>query len=492
MIIKISFLLLLLLISSSQIWSESIGQIQVSKKGIEFFSKIGIEKLTNVLEKEQIPPYSGTGPKRLSYQFTDMDITTFKISEVPKQINLFGPKRITVTFVNLNIRLNVKYSLKYKDRLTKTDSGTFQINIINGSVGLGMDITNGEPFEFQPSLCNVKINTTEPIELSGKIDSWIYNEFNNSIKNYIKPNLITTLCDNYENLFTNYSKEIIDKVIEPIEVDANNSGSLSGFFINYLFPSNPFVDNKFGIKIPIHPNLKFTKAIEHKFDNYTVNNVASDKHVCIDLDFVNFAQYLSDAIGKSSTIQSLGYDLVKIKLHNKVQQFFSCGCNDKSYCISDIIPDLDRQCTNYTPIALEFDPFKLTNINIKNDIIHANSSQIVSFKIEKDNKSIELFKLELYPEYILNRDDIEINDNKISGKVDIDMCKFKLLSSPKLDISDKAIKKIIEVGLKDYIKKFVNTYLLKGIPLPKIKDYNIGNYAIEFSKDYMPICYDLI
>uniref|UniRef100_A0A0K0E893 BPI2 domain-containing protein n=1 Tax=Strongyloides stercoralis TaxID=6248 RepID=A0A0K0E893_STRER len=474
-----------------QITSETIGQIQINKNGIEFFAKSGIEKLAEDMENETIPPYSGTGPKRLSYQFTNIDITSFKILKEPKSITLFGPKRVTVGFVNMNIKLNVTYNLKYKDGLTKTDQGTFEVDINNGNVSLGIDVINKEPFNFQPSICNVNIINTQLVQISGQIDSWINNEFNNSIKNYINPNLISIFCDNFEKLFTETSNDLINNATEPIEI-GNSNEYLKGFSINYGVSSNPIVDNKFGIEIPINAKLNFIKSNKYKFGKYIARKFASDKHICIDLDFFNFGQYLIDNINNSPTVQSLGCDLIKSKLQNKIQQFFSCGCDDKSYCISDIIPDLDRHCTNYTPIALVFNSLKLTNISIQNDVIHVNLSQIVSFEIENNDKRTKLFKIEIYPIYILRKDDVEINDNKISGKVDIDMCKFKLLSSQKMDISDKAINKIVEIGLKDYIKKFVNTYLLKGIPLPIIKNYKVEKYFIEFSNKTMPICYNLL
>uniref|UniRef100_A0A0K0FPQ5 BPI1 domain-containing protein n=1 Tax=Strongyloides venezuelensis TaxID=75913 RepID=A0A0K0FPQ5_STRVS len=450
MIIKLLLLTFLSIVCLSKI--EAVGQIQVNKSGLEYFAKIGIKKLTGIMENVTIPSYSGIGPQRLSYNFTDINVTSFKVAQKPKSLSLFGPKRLTVTFRNLKIKMSVKYTLKYKNNLTITDNGSFDIYIYNGSLCLGMDIFRGDPFQIHPSVCNVNLNNTDPIEVSGKIEPWIYDEFNTSIEKYIKPNLVSTLCDNYEYLLENYSKKLIKKVNEPIEIDKNNIGTLSGFFVDYTFPSIPYVDNKFGIEIPIVPIIYNKKAIDIKSNKYIAKNFTSEKHICIDLDFANFAEYLIETISKSPTIQTLGHDLIRRRLPNKVQDFFSCGCEGKGYCISDIIPDLNRFCSNYTKVSMIFDSFKLTNINVENDVIYGNSSQVVSFEIDDNNKTTKLFQLELYPEYILKRHDIQISNNKISGEVDIDVCKFKIISSPKIDIEYKGIKKIIEIGLKDYMK----------------------------------------
>uniref|UniRef100_A0A0N5B400 BPI1 domain-containing protein n=1 Tax=Strongyloides papillosus TaxID=174720 RepID=A0A0N5B400_STREA len=429
MVIKLLLLTFLSIVCLSKI--EAFGQIQVNKNGLDYFAEIGMKKLISIMENETIPSYSGIGPQRLSYSLIGINVTSFKVAEKPNKLSLFGPKRLTATFRNLKIKISVNYTLKYKNNLTITDNGSFDIYINNGSLCLGMDVSRGEPFHFHPSVCNVNLNNTDPIEVSGKIESWIYDEFKSSVENYIKPNLISTLCDNYEYLLEDYLKVLIANVNEPIEIDKNNNGTLSGFIVDYTFPSIPYVDNQFGIEIPILPILynKSNKSKELKSNKYVAKKFTSDKHMCIDLDFVNFAQYLVETISSNKTIQTLGHDLIRSRLHSKVHDFFKCGCKEESFCISDIIPDLDRFCSNYTEVSMIFNSFKLTNINVENDVIYGNSSQVVSFEIDDNNKTIELFKLELYPEYILRRDDIQISSNKISGEVDIDVCKFKVISS---------------------------------------------------------------
>uniref|UniRef100_A0A0N4Z9G7 DNA polymerase n=1 Tax=Parastrongyloides trichosuri TaxID=131310 RepID=A0A0N4Z9G7_PARTI len=468
------------------------GIIQINKNGLIFFAKNGMEIINDLMINTKFHSYTGIGPKRLSYHFVKIEMVKFKLTNEPINLSLFGPKRVTATFGHLDLKILVDYKLKYKHDSIVHEEGQFEVNIHNGTACLGIDVASKSFNHIQSSICNMNIGKIEIVEMKKKVEAWIRNEFEYAVEHFIKSNIITSFCETFEHLIEEDVKNEIHKIKLPTELDEEKNGTLSGFYMTYQFPSTPIVDNEYGIKIPTLIAMYFNKSNKNALlPTYRPKEFHSENHMCLDLDLMTFSQKYIETIYTSPLIKILGFEKILYKLHSKTRDFFSCGC-ETILCISDIVPDIKRYCDKHMPIILQFNSFKLTNISTLNEAISINSSQIVTFELENDNKSkVVLFELEVYPEFILNDRNIKIEENKLSGSIEIKECHFKILSAPGIDMNENEINKIIELGLKDYIKKFVNVYLLRGIPLPSIDGYEITNYKIGFTNTSMPICYDL-